>query len=966
MCNQVSNLNPSPSDYSIYSNNDNNNQTTDASTTQKLLSTEIEEVFRNEYEARLAKTSNPSSVNEYIHQIALLQLKELKQTLASAYRSLISYLAAEKGKALSAGISTLYQLANQELELPKREESGQDVRLIRNSSSPVVYKSLNAESEEEEGWVENLFSFVMPNGVVASFKIKRLELAYQRRDKRHECFGSIPNNPLILSYQWSEKENRVSSIHRMANKGYDLNKQASFLSDIQFSGVCFAQLNTTDEWGVFLASLDLETQMSFQSIMFSYQANQIYFIPKFTSETEKIYRKCEKSNFIFHVEMHGQVVERRMGFKYLKLAKSLGFTIKDYEILNPNPALDPSPSEIEMALQLPWQLITVAISQEDEYVEKSSDYQKLRDLGHVSVKCYVDDMRTIRDLKDHYSIEFLESIMECLSPVAHVKAIKTGEFQLVDLYEANLGPKWHWKPEHQYWREQIFLVNEHDEAKTFGELLDLYHQRQIHIMSPILIVTDSKTETDWTKASKLIDIPGLYESVTDIKSDLVLFDLDKSVKESNEILSQSWMNDQKKNEKNETIIEIIEGEETILPIRSVLLQLKWKDRPTDIEAVNFLQNSQEDAQIQAWVTGRDRILWRDWPSEIHEQLDEYLKPLLEKEEYTHSYWKRQDNYRSISDLAHAFAKNVSTIDPEGEEYDNQVALWHFLDQCLSYTMANETDTWETIAQRYHLDIVDLDEMNIGLELQPKMLVRIQNSLLSLEKDTFERRYKIAKELFPRLTWKQRDALFERQQRRRDYLNNYRELKSLDLQKISRQEWLDKLRDFVNQGSTPLTSAKRREYQKNLDVKWDGIERSYLSKHHFNILKDSEPTYFNFMKAMYPLLADAYELNQIVFASESAWSIGRKIGDYEYPLENLVVSCDQALKNGEGPQDFAIKIESFKARLKDVSREAFYGIWMTSCRTQKPAEGTAAKEISNENALPVDPKQNPEFVLLESD
>ena len=273
-------------------------------------------------------------------------------------------------------------------------------------------------------------------------------------------------------------------------------------------------------------------------------------------------------------------------------------------------------------------------------------------------------------------------------------------------------------------------------------------------------------------------------------------------------------------------------------------------------------------------------------------IEALLNTIIEQEIYTLSYHRRQGKNLTLRELRLLFGRDVSKLDDHRE-------LWEVIQKQLSasgWIKKNGT--------------CDLTSNNRSSQMTRK---------------------KIALQLFPRLSWKQRNALFERQNRRTEYLQNYEHLRKNE--KYSKNA-LDDLKRIITSKSAPLSTLQRREFlerieflQENELVKSPSDFMSLFRTLQKDISVSFTPTYFNLVKAMYPLLADAYELNLRV-ASQNKQTAGLIIGLYVNPIEEIIALARNGLAQTayqKATQQIATDLEERILEIKKRST-AFFGDW----------------------------------------
>lgn len=290
------------------------------------------------------------------------------------------------------------------------------------------------------------------------------------------------------------------------------------------------------------------------------------------------------------------------------------------------------------------------------------------------------------------------------------------------------------------------------------------------------------------------------------------------------------------NEGNTLVLDVKDRDGTksiehLIPIRSWLLRVPYKDNYLSSECLEKLLASEDrDLRIQRWAAREDAAVFASLPEDARAELQRMLKPILD--EYSLSGMRKQLQGNTLEDLRRAFIERIIKEEP----------IWTLLQR--------------TLPRKY----ADLP---------------------------VEKRRKIALELFPRITTGQQNALQQRQTNRKNYLNNW---SNLNQTYTAVEPLLASITGFMA-GPTPLDSLKKESYQNQLQ----GIERlhpneqlRHLQLLQRNLLAEIHPSYFNLLKIMYPLLADAYTLSRFALGSDEA--AGEAIGYMS--IQGLIIEANK--------------------------------------------------------------------------
>jgi hypothetical protein len=284
-------------------------------------------------------------------------------------------------------------------------------------------------------------------------------------------------------------------------------------------------------------------------------------------------------------------------------------------------------------------------------------------------------------------------------------------------------------------------------------------------------------------------------------------------------------------------------------IQSALLETPLCDKPLDESVIKyFSERAAIDQRLEEWVNKSEGGVWQALSKEQQKQLTDLLTPFLEQKKYALSEYREKEPLTTIEYVQKQFAQDLA--------HESSHAIWQWLKK-------EGGAAFE--------DIIDNQE----------------------------KRYAVALDLHPRLSWLQRKALKERQERRLAYFKNMQALK------VQEKMSLDEIRHFVESSIGPLNSLQKQAYLETLNEETIESMRK-------EILVSCRPTYFNVLKVMYPLLADVHELYKLVYGNGQ---VGFKLGSYEYPFEHVL----QKLKQEPSLCTEQVKIltNSLQKRLEEV-------------------------------------------------
>ena len=375
---------------------------------------------------------------------------------------------------------------------------------------------------------------------------------------------------------------------------------------------------------------------------------------------------------------------------------------------------------------------------------------------------------------------------------------------------------------------------------------------------------------------KLSEMPILNRAVNP-RTELLFFDLDFSMHEDNHLLSYS-------------------DEESYIPIRSALLGFAGRDKPLYQSTIQALVNSEERCKkMDHWIWRKDAPIRQYLPKD-QRTLDLHLEKLLDDPRYSLIDWIPFCK-ATITQLQKTFAEAQMKLSRENKP------LWDHLQQQLD---------------------------SLGEKEKAKYKIFTPLNGIGTLSEAF--RYRIAMELFPRLTLFQIHALHQRQLAQIEYLKNWMEIANLKIEatKDSCQLAHSKMKRFLHSKTTSLSSHELEILQNLFNpmeeqlITYSPDEIKDMLKGILDLIKKScTPTYFNVLKVMYPLLADAYHLNfQLVKTAKSSYKkyeAALNIGDMKCSLETLIkIAKRKPLNPHVAPiRKFA---RTFEERLKKIKEK----------------------------------------------
>lgn len=379
-------------------------------------------------------------------------------------------------------------------------------------------------------------------------------------------------------------------------------------------------------------------------------------------------------------------------------------------------------------------------------------------------------------------------------------------------------------------------------------------------------------ENGITIKDHLKNLPDLLNSIKTFRWKLSVFDTDFSIADNNSLqnIDDSKMQTQ-----------------SFIPIRSVLLQFDWKNKILSKEAIQRLEDCYKNIlDVLAWMNRDDAPIRKRLSQETMAEIDQFLKPIIESYDISES---RADNYTcTVDDLRDEFVKQL--IDLSNSE---MLLFWQRLQN-------------------------ELSKNNMGNDG-------------TIDSEDYRKR--IAKQFFPRMTIKQQEAFVERQLNLRNYLRIY---DLISLSHLEGRELILEIVNYIKLPENPLTTQNKN----NLLILLENVLHltkeeigSKANEIHHAICEATTPTYFNCMKAMYPLLADAYALYlmtvpKMKFTKEFrghpqanlGFLAGAAIGYFNAPLEEAIEIAKTIFPKDSEKYKLAV---AFEKRMLDVSFPSFF-------------------------------------------
>jgi LysM repeat protein len=804
-------------------------------------------------------------------------MAQIKGTITQHDTHFAAQAAASKGKAAQAGLQALKNLTEKTSVVQNSNVSVQAVFLIPEEG--VVFKRTSARAKEEEHLVNEMFGLMSKQAVVGTFDMQSasagkfgLEVSEETRARGFtpDSLSGSPELKARITDKLSITDRMILEQQESTPKGEDSLKEGyEFFRNKEFQlklpgeepkTVSFGELqrlhlahqlpddalisppndeNSISIHDLFIQETEFAKALGYIPALHS-PTSSLYFCPKLRNPTEKTaYDQCEKFRWSYTNE-EGDKVET--DFKTIHALKLQGRPLSELEaVITPSSGIAPTAEQMQTAVDVKWKIVTPELMQ----IEKDT----VSPLTGVQAKPFIAEMILMKELNPIVR----NNLLSRLTPNAEFNAILTGELQMMDLHSANLGVIPESNEEYERYKNIKFSIPSVGPGEgDFKTLVVAYLDGKV---SPDTVIKFNEGEQEIQLPLK--NLPELQKAL-DVRWEFVLFDTDIALSESNVLqIQRRGAGDL----------------EYLIPLRSVLLQTGWKDQPLSDEVVQRLMKSDErDLRVDHWVKREDAPIYKRLSKHVKEDIQHRLAPYIKNYDLTGARWVNEK--ATVKDLRTHFVGEVSQVNtPE------LLALWNMIEDDLSHIRVRQGDTWESLARRYQQDVGELMVLNPGgLHVGEKL--KIKNDISSDAPEAAEKRASIAAQLFPRITQRQQDALFERQHARNEYLSS---IQALSQSTSEGAELVAQLKEFVQKPETPLPSQLKGELLKFLvdEEAMLLVNSSELLDLKRKLCENCRPSYFNMMKAMYPMLADVYELNQHYYKDDAR--AGKAIGHFADPI-----------------------------------------------------------------------------------
>ncbi len=917
---------------------------------------ETEALFKIEQEMRECLESHPDFIDlERIYKNTLLPVYHKAKTflvnrpLAPSVR-----LAASQGQALQAGLAGLEQLTTPLQLIHFDDESANRLYLIKNL---VAYKKSNRRAKEEAHLIAPLFNLRSPLAIVPSFTMQWLARSRYCMPMKWEHYqrGYADTPQLNTTLKTSildtllEHEKKIEAAfakHYFSTPDPNLQRvDWEYLKEGKWQPLSLSQLCKLYDQDLLKADclirqqgqhplrldehLLAETPFS-RALQTQPKLPELFFIPDLSDPQQKErYLACEKVKWSLK---NAQMQTRKVKFQtlqtlFLSKKKLIDLTVDpqakltkaEQDFLNAN---------VNQALRVKWTIASPEAFQEKVSASARIAYRSIRD---VDAKPFIQEMKIIRELSNNR--ELLNGILSRLDEQSLWNIIVTAELQFLDLHSDNVGIaplKEGYEEAYYYFKDKRFRLTpasietlahfHHEPSISFETLYEQYLQGLLSDKTWVTYIEDGDLPTSF-QLDQLKELQALLNRPWQ----LIFYDLDLNLGEDNELHEQSKLIRSPADPlltppANETPSHRYHTEH-LIPFCSTFLSLALKDLPLNDQLLHRLKNStSSDQELRDWCLRTDASIRKRMPNQYRNLLNDKLKPFLNDPQYTLSHYRRKNCESTIKDIRSDFIE--SFIDLNSPQ---NATFWSWIEEALSHGHVLAGDTWDSLAIRYKQSITELQELN-GEHLSGSM-IRIHFPLCGKDNRSQRKRRKIASQLFPRTTWKQYEALVNRQDSRTFYLHHYETLK----ENQHPQAIIETMRLLMN-GSAPLTTTRKAFYfhsieqllkltSSNSTTLSDTVYFSELIKLKNTFLAECQPTYFNVMKSMYPLLADAYQLNCHISSSEA--SAGSKIGWSDFSLEKSIQLAKERHPAEHEAHQLARALEE---KIAAKANPAYFGKW----------------------------------------
>lgn len=781
----------------------------------------------------------------------------------------IASMAAREGKAFSKGLASIISTFESKEHNSSTNTEGTKIVFLSSSfenkmvflrpSFGVVYKKMDRRSKEEEALIHHLFNLSNIQGTVGCFHLTRFafnkwditsqeqeSLKFPSKDYKSYSLQNTPSQDINFS--------PVSLNGKTTSRSYSLQELRKEKNDLLRDNIS-RKLSSSDrkiyeqlekQWDIKLRKeVGNEIEKKWGNEELSDEAHEKIYNELYQEKKRKrtndsfptihfiprFQDENLQAHYSYFEELKWRYKERVVDFKTIQTAFLKGNASKN---ISPIKEFDLN----QETNKEKWFLVLDAIFKNlswqmilpDELYYLNST-TGYSPLKNFSIKEFIPHMLSLHSLISDPKL--LLAITSRLNEGSKMTAVKSGGLQPFDLHENNIWAAPVFDEEYKQFKQATFSYSLLSSKKVIETG---FYDLHLNYLKGYLDITQKVHYTIPNKTSKTDYLDHLTDLNTALNSPWRWVTPD-----TGSFLGESSGPHKMTIHFKDTVLT---GQH-INPFRSAFLSLDWKDEPLSPSNLAQLENSEkEDQQIRDWILQKDAPIRKFLSPSASKRLDTYLHRLLKDQKYSLSYQKQNtEEPLTVKKLRKSFISDLM-----GSNYQD---FWLFLEK------------------------------------------ELKRDLTSPNKEVTRKRLKIGAQLFPRSTWKQAEALIERQEKQKNYLNNYNKIKSLASKEA--HVFLDEIKAFINADYCPLSSLQKQTYLKTLERDQQNVlAKEELNSLKENILKECQPTYFNLMKAMYPTLADVYHLAELI--TGSSLLAGRLIGDYTCPIEELLERANQAQTN----------------------------------------------------------------------
>lgn len=322
---------------------------------------------------------------------------------------------------------------------------------------------------------------------------------------------------------------------------------------------------------------------------------------------------------------------------------------------------------------------------------------------------------------------------------------------------------------------------------------------------------------------------------------------------------------------------------SVFPFRSCLLGLPWARQPLSQGCLEWLYTLPAgEGPLWDWVNRKKETFFARAKPILQQTIFEKLSRLLETYSFSNNF-SRTGGW-SFAKIRWRFVRDLAKMQEE-----TQKQFWAFIQEKFptlqEKVRVSHFETLADLAKKHEVSLALLQQRNpqysINEALPEGSWISIPIHLTASSPLVKQKRRRLAKQFFPRMTLQQQKALRERQQRRSAYLTLYRELERSTI------SYKQDLLNFIRSPVLPFNTLMRREWVQTIECL--GTEDAFSLEYLRDLLIElTRPSYYNLCLVMYPLLGDLIRIYQAVHP------IGGMdlIGSFERSLEETLVLAMQ--------------------------------------------------------------------------